>query len=75
MNITDNILFKYGSVLVGYSVLGVPVFSNSKTIMSSNTSLGNIAGSYIKNSSLLINLAKGIGKFIISYKSLQNLAG
>lgn len=30
---------------------------------------------YIRNSSLLINLAKAIGKLVISYKEIQNLAG
>lgn len=30
---------------------------------------------YIRNSSLLINLAKAIGKLLISYQQVQNLAG
>jgi len=30
---------------------------------------------YIRNSSLLINLAKAIGKLVISYQQVQNLAG
>jgi ATP-binding cassette, subfamily D (ALD), member 3 len=29
----------------------------------------------VRNSSLLINLAKAIGRMVISYKDVQNLAG
>ena len=34
-----------------------------------------ITGDYIRNTSLLINLSKAIGKLILSYKDLQELAG
>lgn len=34
-----------------------------------------ITRDYIRNSSLLINLAKAIGRLVISYKEIQNLAG
>ena len=34
-----------------------------------------ITQDYIRNSSLLINLAKAIGKLVISYKEIQHLAG
>ncbi len=30
---------------------------------------------YVRNSSLLINLAKAIGRLVISYKEIQQLAG
>jgi len=29
----------------------------------------------VRNSSLLINLAKAIGRIVVSYKEIQNLAG
>merc|ERR1712100_686612 len=32
-------------------------------------------GDYVRNSSLFINLAKAIGRIVVSYKDLQNLAG
>jgi len=35
----------------------------------------NITRDYIRNSSLLINLAKAIGRLVISYKDFQHLAG
>lgn len=34
-----------------------------------------ITRDYIRNSSLLINLAKAIGRLVISYKEVQQLAG
>ena len=34
-----------------------------------------ITKDYIRNSSLLINLAKAIGRIVVSYKEVQNLAG
>jgi len=30
---------------------------------------------YVRNSSLLISLAKAIGKIVVSYKDIQNLSG
>jgi len=34
-----------------------------------------ITKDYVRNSSLLINLAKAIGRIVVSYKDMQNLAG
>ena len=34
-----------------------------------------ITKDYVRNSSLLINLAKAIGRIVVSYKDVQNLAG
>ena len=34
-----------------------------------------ITKDYVRNSSLLINLAKAIGRIVVSYKEVQNLAG
>mmetsp|Transcript_5658 Transcript_5658/g.4870 ORF Transcript_5658/g.4870 Transcript_5658/m.4870 type:complete len:529 (-) Transcript_5658:46-1632(-) len=77
MGIFDSMLVKYGSYYGGYLVLGMPVFgSNSKKYMEeTGGDKSIIAGDYVRNTSLLINLSKAIGKFIISYKELQNLAG
>ncbi len=73
----DAMLTKYGAVLVGYAVLGIPVFGSNK-----EEYLSKVAGDpsaitrdYIRNSSLLINLAKAIGRLVISYKEIQMLAG
>lgn len=77
MGVFDSMLVKYGAFMVGYGVLALPVFgSNSEQY---NQSVGDDAGAltrdYIRNSSLLINLAKSIGKLLISYQQVQNLAG
>ena len=77
MGIFDSMLVKYGSYYGGYLVLGMPVFGpRSESYMKeTGGDKSKIAGDYVRNTSLLINLSKAIGKFIISYKELQNLAG
>jgi len=73
----DNILYKYGAVMVGYCLLGVPVFTSKRerytTVKGVDTS--NISRDYIRNNQNLVNLSKAIGRIIISYKDMQNLAG
>jgi ATP-binding cassette subfamily D (ALD) protein 3 len=77
MGVFDSMLVKYGAFMVGYGVLGLPVFgSNAEEY---NKAVGGNAGAltrdYIRNSSLLINLAKAIGKLVVSFKEVQHLAG
>jgi len=61
MGIFDSMLVKYGAVMIGYSILGLPVFGGKKDFYKSGKG-GNdasmIAKDYIRNSGLLINLAK-----------------
>jgi len=73
----DAMLTKYGAVLVGYAVLGIPVFGAKKEDYLSKVQgdASAITRDYIRNSSLLINLAKAIGRLVISYKEIQHLAG
>ena len=77
MGVFDSMLVKYGAFMVGYGVLALPVFGSKSEEY--NKSVGDDAAAltrdYIRNSSLLINLAKAIGKLIISYQQVQNLAG
>lgn len=73
----DHMLTKYGAFLVGYAVLGIPVFGANKEEYLSKIQgdASAITRDYIRNSSLLINLAKAIGRLVISYKEIQMLAG
>src|SRR5450432_3930593 len=77
MGFFDSMLVKYGAVMVGYAVLGLPVFgSGSEAYLAKiGTDTSAITRDYIRNSSLLINLAKAIGRLVISYKEVQQLAG
>ena len=43
------------------------------TLIGDDTS--KITKDYVRNSSLLINLAKAIGRIVVSYKDVQSLAG
>lgn len=77
MGIFDSMLVKYGSYYGGYLVLGMPVFGRRSEAYLAETKgdTSRITGDYIRNTSLLINLSKAIGKLILSYKELQDLAG
>ena len=63
--------------MVGYAVLGLPVFGPNKEayLKKIGTDGSAITRDYVRNSSLLINLAKAIGRLVISYKEIQQLAG
>lgn len=77
MGIFDSMLVKYGAVMVGYTVVGLPVFGpgSEAYLKSVDNDPTKITKDYVRNSSLLINLAKAIGRVVVSYKDLQNLAG
>jgi len=77
MGIMDAMLVKYGAVLVGYAILGLPVFGpGSETyIQEMKNDPSKITRDYVRNSSLLISLAKAIGKIVSSYRDMQNLSG
>lgn len=77
MGIYDSMLVKYGAVMVGYTVVGLPVFGpNSKAYLEKyGNDQAQITKDYVRNSSLLINLAKAIGRLVVSYKEVQSLAG
>ena len=63
--------------MVGYGVLGLPVFGPraSEYSQAVGDNAGTLTRDYIRNSSLLINLAKAIGKLVVSFKEVQHLAG
>jgi len=77
MGIMDSMLVKYGAFVVGYAVVGLPVFGPGRKeyLKSINNDPTRITKDYVRNSSLLINLAKAIGRIVVSYKDVQNLAG
>lgn len=77
MGIFDSMLVKYGAVMIGYAVVGLPVFgpNSAKYLASRGGDQAMITKDYVRNSSLLINLAKAIGRLVVSYKEVQSLAG
>ena len=70
----DGFLVKYGATLVGYYVLAKPSMLNFSR-SEGKQSITELTQDYIRNGSLMINLAKSIGRLVISYKDLQNMAG
>lgn len=77
MGVFDDMLVKYGAVMVGYAILGLPVFGpgSAEYLKRIGEDPSAITRDYIRNSSLLINLAKAVGRLVISYKEIQQLAG
>lgn len=65
-------LVKYGAVMVGYTVLGFPVFGpgSQKYLSQIGDDNAKITKDYVRNSSLLINLSKAIGRLVVSYKDV-----
>ena len=72
MGIFDSMLVKYGAVMVGYTVVGLPVFGPGREeyLKSVANDPTKITKDYVRNSSLLINLAKAIGRIVVSYKDV-----
>ena len=72
MGICDSVLVKYGAFVLGYVIVGLPVFGprSEQYLASINNDSSIIVKDYVRNTGLLINLAKAIGRIIISYKEL-----
>ncbi len=77
MGTFDGMLVKYGVTMVCYSIMAMPVFGTKRDdyLKQVGNDVSAITRDYIRNSSLLINLAKATGKFLVSYKTIQQLAG
>ena len=71
----DNLLLRYGSFIIGLTILSFPVFGfdnkNNLTLKDS----GNIAKEYEYNSNLLLGLSHSIAKIALTYKSFQKFNG
>jgi ATP-binding cassette subfamily D (ALD) protein 3 len=72
MGIFDSMLVKYGAFMVGYAIVGLPVFGpgREKYLARIADDPSQITNDYVRNSSLLINLAKAIGRIVVSYKDV-----
>eukprot|EP00696_Hemimastix_kukwesjijk_P004274 gnl/Hemi2/15273_TR5142_c0_g28_i1.p1 gnl/Hemi2/15273_TR5142_c0_g28~~gnl/Hemi2/15273_TR5142_c0_g28_i1.p1 ORF type:complete len:612 (-),score=123.20 gnl/Hemi2/15273_TR5142_c0_g28_i1:223-2058(-) len=74
MGIFDNFLVKYGPTMIGYLVIGMPVFLFRERNFADKTS-SDLTRDYIRNSQLLLNLARGIGSVVMLYRRTTELAG
>ena len=72
LGVFDSLMVRYGATLVGYFVLASPSFANFE---GAQKSMNDLTSDYIRNGSLMINLAKSIGRIVISYKDLQSISG
>lgn len=62
MGTIDGLILKYASNIMGYTILGLPVFGDKLISAKINApkkgAMSDLTGDYIRNSSLLINLSK-----------------
>lgn len=70
-NMFEGLLVKYGAVMMGYGACAMTVFSEKNKALSSD----QLTGLYIHMSRLLVDLAKAIGQFVMTYKTIASLAG
>jgi ATP-binding cassette subfamily D (ALD) protein 3 len=81
LGVFDSWLVKYGATMIGYAVVAVPVFGSLgvKTYGANagltDESRSTITRDYVRNSHILINLARAIGQVILLYKNFTQLAG
>lgn len=73
MGIFDSMLVKYGAVTVGYAIVGLPVFGpgSEEYVKNMGNDTSALMGDYIRNSSMLVNLSKAVGRLVVSYKEVQ----
>lgn len=72
MNFIDSLLVKYGAVLNGYAILGLPIFgpNSEKYKKAAGSDAGTVSRDYMRNVNMLINLSKAIGRLVITYKDI-----
>ena len=70
----NEFLVKYGATVVATFVLAKPSINNFNQAKN-KLSVNELTQSYISNSSLMINLARSIGRLVSSYKDIQAIAG
>lgn len=72
MGIFESMLVKYGAVMIAYAVVGLPVFGPKRHIYLEKVKNDptKITKDYVRNTNLLINLAKAIGRIVVSYKDV-----
>jgi ATP-binding cassette subfamily D (ALD) protein 3 len=77
MGTFDSFFVKYSTALIGFTIVALPIFGpeSGRYMRKIGRDHGSIASDFVKNTSLLISLGKAIGKLILSYKEMQNLAG
>lgn len=70
-SLMDGMLVKYGSVMVGYAVCAFTTFSAEAATKTPE----ELTGLYMTTSQQLTNLARAVGQFILTYKTISSLSG
>ncbi len=77
MGAFDSLFVRYGATLIGFTIVALPIFGpeSAKYMKRIGNDHSTIARDFVKNTTLLISLGKAIGRILMSYKEMQNLAG
>ena len=77
MGALDFFFVRYSTTLIGFTIVALPIFGpeSGKYMSKVGRDRSSIASDFVRNTSLLVSLGKAIGKLLLSYKEMQNLAG
>lgn len=77
MGTFDSLFVRYGASLIGFTIVALPIFGpeSANYMKKINGDYSAVARDFVKNTTLLVSLGKAIGRILMSYKEMQNLAG
>ena len=64
----DGILVKYGSVIMSYIVLVIPVFREQRLKQYAEKDRGKLMKFFTINRKYITNLSKALGRLVLTYK-------
>lgn len=71
-NTFENIYARYGSIMIGYTVVALPIFGPQGIAVTSKDA-STSTQIYAKNASLLVSLGKAIAKIVMCGKEISNI--
>jgi ABC-type uncharacterized transport system fused permease/ATPase subunit len=71
----DNFLVKYGSSIIGYVILSLPVYFPPQGVKLDAGTTAELTMEYVRSRQLLINLAGAIGQVVVLSSKVTQLAG
>ena len=77
MGAFDSLFVRYGATLIGFTIVALPIFGpeSANYMKKIGGDYSAVARDFVKNTTLLVSLGKAIGRILMSYKEMQNLAG
>jgi len=73
VKLMDSLFIKSGATIVAGVILSLPIFGQ-RNIYNNNSSVSVIAGDWITNLYLLLNISKAVERIVYSYNKLKSLS-